>query len=57
MLFSLTVLICLKNGEFAISFYGMFYSNLNILNVLSAISMKIGMYCRETLFQNIPAYF
>ena len=31
-------------------------SNLDILSVLGPISMKIGMYCRETLFQHIPAY-
>ena len=30
---------------------------LNILNVLGASSMKIDMFCRETLFQHIPAYF
>ena len=36
------------------SFSRIFYSNLDILNVLGPISMKIGMYCPETLFQNIP---
>ena len=30
---------------------------LIILNVLVVISMKIGMYFRETLFQHSPAYF
>ena len=35
----------------------MFDSNLDILNVLGPITMKIGMYCWETLFQHIPAYF
>ena len=57
ILFSLTVLICLKNGEFVISFSGMFDSNLNISNVLGVISVKIGIYCRETLFQHNAAYF
>ena len=38
-------------------FSGMFDPNLDILNILGAISMKIGMYCQETLFQHIPAYF
>ena len=55
--FSLTVLICLKNGEFVIFVSGMFDSNLNILYILGAISMKIGMYCWESLFQHIPALF
>ena len=58
ILFSLTVLICLKNGEFVVFFFfEKFDSNLDILQVLDAISMKIGMYCRETLFQYIQAYF
>ena len=35
----------------------MFDSNLDILNVHGPISMKIGMYCRETLFKHIPEYF
>ena len=35
----------------------MFDSNLDILNVLGAIPLKIGMYFRETLFQHIPAIF
>ena len=53
ILFLLTVLICLKNVKFVI-----FVSwNLDILNVLGAISMKICINCRETLFQHIPAYF
>ena len=44
-------------GEFVIFVFWKFDSNVDILNVLGAISMKIGMYCRESLFQNIPAYF
>ena len=32
-------------------------SNLDILNVLGPISMKFGMYCRETLFGHIPERF
>ena len=40
-----------------ISFSGIFDSNLDILNVLGPISMKIGMYCRETLFEHIPECF
>ena len=35
----------------------MFDSNLDILNVLDAISMKIGMHCQETLFQHIQRIF
>ena len=35
----------------------MFDLNLDILNVLGPISMTIGMYCRETLFEHIPEYF
>ena len=35
----------------------MFDSNLDILNVLGAISMKIDMHCRETLFQHIQVHF
>ena len=50
--FSLTVLIYLKHGEFVIF---VFWNVL--LNVLGSIYMKIGMYCRETLFQHIPVYF
>ena len=33
------------------------FSNLDILNVLGAISMKFGMFCKKTLFQHITAYF
>ena len=57
ILFSLTVLICLKNGEFVNFVFWNVDSNLDIFNVLGAISLKIGMYCREILFQHIPAYF
>ena len=44
ILFSITVLICLKNGEFVFSLSEIFDSNLDILNVLGAISLKIGMF-------------
>ena len=40
-----------------LSFSGMFDSNLDILNVLGPISMKIDMYCWETSFHYIPVFF
>ena len=55
--FSVSVMICLKNGKFATFVFEVFNLNFNILNVLSQFSLKITTYYRETLFLCIPKYF